>query len=60
MSKDCENGGGRAHCSMIGGACKLFSLRVQGPNVGTQGSNDDNAGLDVGTTQKKSIERRGA
>ena len=53
MSKDCENGGGRAHCSVIGGGRKLFSLSVQGPNVGTQGSNDDNAGLDVGNAKKK-------
>ena len=58
MSKDSENGGGRAHCPVIGGGRKLFSLRVQGPNVGTQGSNDDNAGLDVSNAKKKVL--RGA
>lgn len=52
-SKDCENGGGgQAHCSVISGRCKLFLLRVQGPNVGTQGSDDNNAGLDVGNANK--------
>jgi hypothetical protein len=52
-SKDCENGGGgQVHCSVISGGRKLFSLRVQGPNVGTQGSDDDNAGFDVGNAKK--------
>jgi hypothetical protein len=49
MSRDCE---------MVEGGRKLFLLRVHGLNVGTQGSDDDNAGLDVGNTKKKVL--RGA